>query len=150
MATPLQDYKFLNKGEKNNDKPHLVFLKTMRVFGLERLFGCFVIVGYLRTHARLIRGCFSFSQCFWAGVFSSLPPPPPPPPPSPLPLTLPISPSLREVSKWRFREQFERPKKTPALQAMFKVFEMIDFCILSSTLRALAPCSFLSDFSRCL
>ena len=27
-------------------------------------------------HARLIRGCFSFSQCFRAGVFSSLSPPP--------------------------------------------------------------------------
>ena len=28
-------------------------------------------------HARLIRGCFSFSQCFRAGVFSFLSPPPP-------------------------------------------------------------------------
>ena len=28
-------------------------------------------------HARLIRGCFSFSQCFRAGVLSSLSPPPP-------------------------------------------------------------------------
>ena len=28
-------------------------------------------------HARLIKGCFSFSQCFRAGVFSSLSPPPP-------------------------------------------------------------------------
>ena len=28
-------------------------------------------------HARLIRGCFSFSQCFRAGVFSSFSPPPP-------------------------------------------------------------------------
>ena len=28
-------------------------------------------------HAHLIRGCFSFSQCFSAGVFSSLSPPPP-------------------------------------------------------------------------
>ena len=27
-------------------------------------------------HVRLIRGCFSFSQCFRAGVFSSLSPPP--------------------------------------------------------------------------
>ena len=27
------------------------------------------------AHARLIRGCFSFSQCFRAGVFSSLSPP---------------------------------------------------------------------------
>ena len=28
-------------------------------------------------HARLIRGCFSFSQCFLASVFCSLSPPPP-------------------------------------------------------------------------
>ena len=33
---------------------------------------------------------------------------------------------------------------------MFKVFEMTDFCNRSSTLRALAPSSFLTDFSRCL
>ena len=39
------------------------------------------------------------------------------PAPSPLPLTRPISSSLREVSTWRFREQFVRSKKTPALQA---------------------------------
>ena len=67
-------------------------------------------------HARLIRGCFSFSQCFRAGVFSSLSPPPSPPPP--LPLTRPISSSLREVSTSRFREQIARSKKTPALQAI--------------------------------
>ena len=29
------------------------------------------------SHARLIRGCFSFSQCFQAGIFYSLSPPPP-------------------------------------------------------------------------
>ena len=33
---------------------------------------------------------------------------------------------------------------------MFKVFEVTDFYIRSSTLRALAPSSFLTDFSRCL
>ena len=44
---------------------------------------CLVILLLSATHfrrsgrARLIRGCFSFSQCFWAGVFSSLSPPPP-------------------------------------------------------------------------
>ena len=53
-------------------------------------------------HARLIRGCFSVSQCFRAGVFSS---------PSPLPLTRPISSSLQEVSTCRFREQIARSKK---------------------------------------
>ena len=63
-------------------------------------------------HARLIRGCFSFSQCFRAGGFLfSLPAP------SPLPLTRPISSFLQEVSTWRFREQIANPKKTPALQA---------------------------------
>ena len=58
----------------------LFFLRQCEVFGLERLFVCFVIVGYSfrkSGHARLIRGCFSFSQCFGAGVFSSLSPPPP-------------------------------------------------------------------------
>ena len=59
-------------------------------------------------HVCLIRGYFSFSQCFRAGVFSSL---------SPLPLTRPISSSLREVSTWRFREQVVRSKKMPVLQA---------------------------------
>ena len=44
---------------------------------------CLVVLLLLATHflksghARLIRGCFSFSQCFRAGVFSSLSPPPP-------------------------------------------------------------------------
>ena len=43
---------------------------------------CLVVLLLLATHflksghARLIRGCFSFSQCFRAGVFSSLSPPP--------------------------------------------------------------------------
>ena len=42
---------FISCGELHCDsvkiKTQLVFLKTlMRVFGLERLFGCFVIVGY--------------------------------------------------------------------------------------------------------
>ena len=56
----------------------LFFLRQCEVFGLERLFVCFVIVGYWKSgHARLIRGCFSVSQCFRAGIFSSLSPPPP-------------------------------------------------------------------------
>ena len=66
---------------------------------------CFVVLLLSATHfrksghARLIGGCFSISQCFRAGVFSSLSAP------SPLPLTRPIFSSLREVSTWRFREQ---------------------------------------------
>ena len=44
---------------------------------------CLVVLLLLATnfqkssHTRLIRGCFSFSQCLRAGVFSSLSPPPP-------------------------------------------------------------------------
>jgi len=45
----------------------------------------------------LIRGCFSFSQCFQADVFSSFSPPP-----SPLPLTRRISSSLREFQHSAF------------------------------------------------
>ena len=64
-------------------------------------------------HARLIRGCFAFSQCLRRRRFLfSLPTP------SPLPLTRPISSSLREVSTSPFREQIARSKKTPALQAI--------------------------------
>ena len=60
--------------DKNNDK------LTMRGFGLERLFGCLLLSAtHFRKsgHARLIRGCFSFSQCFRAGVFPFLSTPPP-------------------------------------------------------------------------
>ena len=70
------------------------------------------------SHARLIRRCFSFSQCFRPGVFLfSLPAP------SSLPLTHPISSSLQKVSKWRFQEQkkLARPKETPSLQAKNRV-----------------------------
>ena len=42
------------------------------------------------------------------------------PAPSLLPLTRPISSSLREVSKWCFREQIAHSKKMPALQAKQK------------------------------
>ena len=63
--------------------------------------------------ARLIRGCFSSSQCFRAGVFSSLSPPPYPA----LFDSLHFLPSFR-VSICAFAsETFARPKKTPALQA---------------------------------
>ena len=58
-------------------------------------------------HARLIGGCFSFSQCFLFSLFA----------PSLLPLTRPISSSLREVSTWHFRKQIACSKKTPALHA---------------------------------
>ena len=67
--------------QDKNDELQLVFLKTSQVFGLERLLGCFVLLAATHfrksDHARLIRGCFSFSQYFRAGVFSSLSPPPP-------------------------------------------------------------------------
>ena len=50
--------------DKNNDKLQLVFLKTMRVFGLG---DCFVVLLLATTHfrkighAQQIRRCFSFS-----------------------------------------------------------------------------------------
>ena len=64
--------------DKNNDKLQLVFLKTMRVFGLERFVVLLLSATHFResSHARLMRGCFPFSQCFQAGVFSSLSLPP--------------------------------------------------------------------------
>ena len=74
------------------------------------------------SHARLIRRCFSFSQCFRPCVFLfSLPAP------SSLPLTRPISSSLQKVSKWRFREQkkLARPKETPPLQAKNRVEDRV-------------------------
>ena len=102
--------------DKNNDKLQFVFLKKMRVFGLD----CFVVLLLSATHfpksghAWLIRRCFSFSQCFRADVFSSLSRP------LPAPFDSPISSPLREVLTWRFREQIACPKKTPALQAVPK------------------------------
>ena len=82
---------------------------------MERLFGCFVIIGYSFPKERSRASNYGVFLIFT--VFSgrrflfSLPAP------SPLPLTYPISPSLWEVSTWRFREQIARSKKTPALQA---------------------------------
>ena len=113
------NWSFISCGELHCDsvkiKTQLVFLKTMRVFGLERLFGCFVIVGYSFPEERSRasnQGVFLIFTVFSGRRFLfSLPAP------SPLPLTRPISSSLREVSTWRFREQIARSKKTPALQA---------------------------------
>ena len=77
-------------------------------------------------HARLIRGCYSFSQCFRAGVFLFHLPAP-----SPLLLTRPISSSLREVSTWRFREQIACTRKTPALQARVPFVSAVETEILN-------------------
>ena len=63
-------------------------------------------------HARLIRGCFSFSQCFRAGVFCSLSPRP-----LPAPFDLPHLLLSSGSFNWRFRGQIARSKKIPALQA---------------------------------
>ena len=64
-------------------------------------------------HARLIRGCFSFSECFWAGVFSSLSPLPP--------RSLWLAPSPPLFTSGSFNMALSRAnlrsKKTPALQA---------------------------------
>ena len=92
--------------DKNNDKLQLAFLKTMRDFGLERLFGCFVIVGYSfpeeRSRASNYGVFLIFTVLSGRRFLFSLPVP------SPLPLTRPISSSPREVSTWRFREQIAR------------------------------------------
>ena len=114
------NWSFISCGELHCDsvkiKTQLVFLKTVRVFGLERLFSCFVIVGYSFPEERSRasnQGVFLIFTVFSGRRFLfSLPAP------SPLPLTRPISSSLREVSTWRFREQIARSKKTPALQAI--------------------------------
>ena len=117
------NWSFISCGELHCDsvtiKTQLGFLKTMRVFGLERLFGSLRAVVLLLSathfwksgHAHLIRGCFSFSVFAGRRFRFSLPAS------SPLPLTRPISSSLREVSTWHFREQIACSKKTPALQA---------------------------------
>ena len=88
----------------------------MRVFGLDRFVVLLLSATHFQKsgHAWLIRRCFSFSQCFRAGVFSSLSRP------LPAPFDSPISSPLREVLTWRFREQIACPKKTPALQAVPK------------------------------
>ena len=77
-------WSFISCGELHCDavkiKTQLVFLKTMRVFGLERLFGCFVIVGYSFPEERSRasnQGVFLIFTVFSGGVFSSLSPPPP-------------------------------------------------------------------------
>ena len=118
------NWSFIGCGELHCDSvkirtminPNLFFLRQYEFLDWN---DCLVVLLLSATHfqrsghARLIRGCFSFPQCFWEGVFSSLSPPPPrslglaPSPPS----------SLREVSTWRFQEQIARSKKTPTLQA---------------------------------
>ena len=50
------------------------------------------------AHARLIRGCFSFSQCFRAGVFSSLSPPP-----LPSPWLIPFPPLFKSFNMARLK-----------------------------------------------
>ena len=84
-------------------------------FGLELLFGCFVIVGYSfpEEQSRASnQGVFLIFTVFSGrrSLFSL-------PAPSPLPFTRPISSSLWEVSTWRFLEQIARSKKTHARQA---------------------------------
>ena len=72
----------------------LFFLRQCEVFGLERLFVCFVIVGYLFLEERSRtsnQGVFlSFTVFSGRHFLFSLPAP------SPLPLTSPISSSLRQ------------------------------------------------------
>ena len=116
----------------------------MRVFGLGWLIVLLLSAAHFwkSGHARLIRGCFSFSQCFLLSL----------PAPSPLPLTHPISSSRRDVSTWHFREQIARSKKTPALQATAiwnpTMFQTIFMCSLDDNVFSpLSPNSDQDQFS---
>ena len=89
---------------------------------------CFVVLLLSATHfrksghKRLIRGCFTFSRCFQAGVFLfSLPTP------SPLPLTHPISSSLQEVSTWHFRKQKHLRAQRKRLHCRLRIESRIEF-----------------------
>ena len=81
---------------------------------MQKFFGVDLSATHFRSNgqARPIRGCFSSSQCFRAGVFSSLSPPP-----TPLLLTRSIFCPLFEFQYVLSRAKHSRPKKTPALQA---------------------------------
>ena len=75
------NWSFISCGELHCDS---VKIKTMINSSLSLDWSdCLVVLLLSATHfrksghARLIRGCFSFSQYFRAGVFSSLSPPPP-------------------------------------------------------------------------
>ena len=84
------NWNFISCGELHCDSvkiktmnSSLFFLRQCKSFNWS---DCLVVLLLSATHfrksghARLIRGCFSFSQCVRAGLFSSLSLPPPPPP----------------------------------------------------------------------
>ena len=82
------NWSFISCGELHCDSVKIKTMINSSLFFLRQCESlnwsvCFVVLllsaNHFPTsgHARLIRGCFSFSQCFWAGVFSSLSLPPP-------------------------------------------------------------------------
>ena len=82
------NWSFISCGELHCDSVKIKTMINSSLFFLRQCKSldwndCFVVSLLLATHfrksshARLIRGCFSFSQCFRVGVFSSLSPPPP-------------------------------------------------------------------------
>ena len=82
------NWSFISCGELHCDSVKIKTMINPNLFFLRRCESlywsdCLVVLLLSATHfrksghARLIRGCFSFSQCFRAGVFSSLSPPPP-------------------------------------------------------------------------
>ena len=88
---------------RNNDKRKHVFLKTTRVFGLERLF-CYCLLltsGGAVTRDKL--GGVSHFHSVFGQAFSLLSPRP-----LPLPLTLPISSSLRFPDQKHLRARRKR------------------------------------------
>ena len=82
------NWNFISRGELHCDSVKIKTMISSSLFFLRQCESldwsdCLVVLLLSATyfqksgHMRLIRGCFSFSQCFQAGVFSSLSPPPP-------------------------------------------------------------------------
>ena len=117
------NWSFISCGELHCDSVKIKTMINSSLFFLRQCESldwndCFVVSLLLATHfrksshAQLIRGCFSFSQCFPAGVFSSLSPPPP------RSLWLaPFPPLFGFNIALSWAKTFACPKKTPALQA---------------------------------
>ena len=93
---------------RNNDKRKHVFLKTTRVFGLERLFCYCRLLTSGRAVTRDKLGGVSHFHSVFGQAFSLL---------SPRPLPAPFDSPHFLLSSVSRAKTFARPKKTPALQA---------------------------------
>ena len=89
------------------------------------------------SHAQLIRGCFSFSQCFRAGVFSS---------PSPLPL-VPSPPLIGKFQHGPFASKLGAKRKRQASNSL--IFSQL-VCLARIKVTSHWPVNLWSSFvSRC-